>query len=149
MKQPVWFILVTTQLMASSAAVAQTDTSAVTQADTAALRVSLVPLAAASAGAQWRADQGRWRNSTTVAMDLTAGDHDLSFKSIVGWIAPTNQNVMLAAGITNQRAAIYVPSPTNPALAAVPDTATNPPPAQPFRAALPPPPQNLRVVSGP
>ncbi len=58
-----------------------------------ALKVTIQPAGAVSAGAQWRVDGGAWRNSGTTANGLTVGTHTVSYKAVAGWNTPANQSV--------------------------------------------------------
>lgn len=72
------------------------------------LKVTLQPSTAVSAGAQWRVDGGSWKNSGTTVKNLSNTTHQVTFKSISGWITPPAQNVTLTAGNTTSLTATYV-----------------------------------------
>jgi hypothetical protein len=66
------------------------------------LRITLGPANAVSAGAQWSIDGGAWQNSGAKVSALTAGTHDLTYRSIIGWTGPPAESVEIAAGETLQ-----------------------------------------------
>ena len=72
-----------------------------------ALTVSIDPLAARAAGAQWRVDNGSYQNSGAVASRLSVGRHTVSFKPINGWTPPSNQSVYIQRGQTASLSASY------------------------------------------
>ncbi len=86
---------------------------------TGALKVTLSPAGAVTAGAQWRVDGGAYHNSGGIATNLTTGSHDLSFKTVAGWTAPADQTVAISAQFTNSVSGTYtdptvaITSPTN------------------------------------
>ncbi len=72
-----------------------------------ALRVTLSPAAAVSAGAQWRVDAGAWRASGAVATGLVAGAHTLSFSTVSGWTSPADISTATTNSTTNAVSAAY------------------------------------------
>jgi len=72
-----------------------------------ALKVTLSPAEAVSAGAQWRVDGGAWRASGAVVTGLTAGAHTVSFAAAAGWTAPADVATATTNGTTNSFAATY------------------------------------------
>jgi hypothetical protein len=58
---------------------------------TGSLQVNLSPPGAVNAGAQWRVDGGAWENSGVTVASLSEGTHPVTFKGILGWIAPEAQ----------------------------------------------------------
>lgn len=74
---------------------------------TGSLNVTIEPLEARSAGAQWRVDGGSWRNSGYTQSGLSVGQHTVEFKSISGWNTPANQNVQINAGLTTYTTGTY------------------------------------------
>jgi hypothetical protein len=74
---------------------------------TGALRVNLAPASAVAAGAQWKVDSGSWQNNGAVVSDLTATNHTVSFKPVLGWNPPTNQVVAIGTGQTNTITGTY------------------------------------------
>ena len=86
---------------------------------TGALRVTIQPAAACSAGAQWRVDGGAWQDSGATVAGLSAGDHVVSFKDLAGvcWTKPDDRSVAIIANQTTQLAGTYTrlapPAPAN------------------------------------
>lgn len=72
-----------------------------------AVSVTITPGQAATAGAQWRVDGGAWKNSGQTVSNLAAGSHTLSFKSIAGWVSPTDQAVNIVGGQTTAATGVY------------------------------------------
>ncbi|MCK8603284.1 C1 family peptidase [Desulfoferrobacter suflitae] len=72
------------------------------------VRVTIAPLQAISAGAQWRVDGGTWRNSGDTAYGLTADYHLIEFKEIPGWNTPASRTVFIQSGETTYIEADYV-----------------------------------------
>ena len=69
--------------------------------------VTITPSGAASSGAQWQVDSGPWFNSGDVATSIPVGEHWISFKNGVGWIAPAGQGVTVADQVTSPATATY------------------------------------------
>jgi hypothetical protein len=67
---------------------------------TGSLSVNLMPLAAVNSGAQWAVDGTAWHNSGDTVLELSLGQHTVSFKAITGWNAPVNQSVTVNNGQT-------------------------------------------------
>ncbi len=84
-----------------------------------ALKVTLAPAEAVSAGAQWCVDAGTWRNSGTTATGLTAGAHTVSFSAVSGWTAPANLATATTNGTTNAISATYAAVPSSNSLALI------------------------------
>jgi subtilisin family serine protease len=61
------------------------------------LMVTISPQAAIDAGAQWRVDQGEWRNSGQTASNLLIGRHQLELKAAPPWKTPPNRSVTISA----------------------------------------------------
>lgn len=76
-----------------------------------ALKVTILPSAVVSSGAQWCVDGGAWRNSGTVASGLEPGVHTASFSTVSGWIAPSSIVTTTTNGTTNAVTATYVEEP--------------------------------------
>jgi hypothetical protein len=72
--------------------------SATYQRQLGALRVTLGPQAARTAGAQWRVDGGEWHNSDETVANLGVGPHLVSFKTVSGWTTPADQTVTVMTG---------------------------------------------------
>ncbi len=75
------------------------------------LKVTIGPLAAVHAGAQWQVDGGVWQNSGVTANGLTYGRHVVGFKEIQGWKAPADQTVTIAKGKTTTSIGTYLQLP--------------------------------------
>ena len=71
------------------------------------LQVTISPSEAVAAGAQWRVDGGDWRDSGTLAADLAAGSHTVSFSPVTGWTPPADQPVTVYAGETATSGGLY------------------------------------------
>ncbi len=61
------------------------------------LQVTIGPPAAIVAGAQWEVDGGSMQNCGTTACNLSACDHTVSFSTVSGWAAPSNEVVSIKA----------------------------------------------------
>ncbi len=72
------------------------------------LKVTLGPVSAVSAGAQWRVDAGTWQNSGATVKGLTSGTHNVGFKTVSGWIAPAAISANIANGSTISLTAAYI-----------------------------------------
>ena len=71
--------------------------------------VNLGPSGAVSAGAQWQLDGGPWLASGS-ATNCSLATHTISFASVPGWIAPTNQTVSVTGtGLISVTASYYGP----------------------------------------
>jgi lamin tail-like protein/CotH protein len=73
------------------------------------LQVVIDPSAARDDGAQWRVDAGVWRNSHFTDTGLTAGYHNVEFKTIDNWFKPTNQFIEIQEGQTTPVTGTYIP----------------------------------------
>ncbi|MCP4642779.1 MAG: carboxypeptidase regulatory-like domain-containing protein, partial [bacterium] len=62
------------------------------------VQVTLGPLAARAAGAQWRVDSSPWQDSGATVTGLSAGAHTVSFNTVTGWIAPSAEPVTVTTG---------------------------------------------------
>ncbi|MBI3119013.1 MAG: hypothetical protein HYZ00_10030 [Candidatus Hydrogenedentes bacterium] len=70
-----------------------------------ALKVTLLPTAARTAGAMWKLDDGEYHPSHYTLAGILAGPHTIHFKPIAGWITPADQPVeILPAQLTNATA---------------------------------------------
>jgi hypothetical protein len=92
-------------------AVAAEQTTSITPAyivipQTGALEVTISP-----ASAQWTVDNGVAQNNSATVSGLLAGSHTVHFTSVSGWVTPSNQNVTIAADVTNQIVIAYVAMP--------------------------------------
>ena len=82
------------------------------------LQVTIGPVDAISAGAQWNVDGGLWQNSGDTVTGLSTDSHTVNYKSVTGWGAPINEQVTINDGQTNSISrsytqAIQLPPPDN------------------------------------
>ncbi len=71
------------------------------------LQITLSPLGAATAGAQWQVDGGTWRNSGTTVYFFWPGSHTVSFSALTGWATPASQAVTVSIGETTTATGTY------------------------------------------
>ncbi len=71
------------------------------------LQVTISPAAAITAGATWRVDGGAWRDSGSLATNLSPGAHTVSFSAVSGWTAPSDQAATVMAGETAASGGLY------------------------------------------
>ncbi|MBN2270644.1 MAG: chitobiase/beta-hexosaminidase C-terminal domain-containing protein, partial [Sedimentisphaerales bacterium] len=77
----------------------QTESVSVTYIRTGgSLKVDIAPAEAVATGAQWRVDEGAWRNSGEIANDVYVGGHIIEFKDIDGWVSATERSVIVSEG---------------------------------------------------
>ncbi|MGD9873205.1 MAG: LamG-like jellyroll fold domain-containing protein [Kiritimatiellia bacterium] len=74
----------------------------------ATLRVILMPASAVTDGAMWSFDGGAWQESETTMYEVPAGVHDLLYKTIEGWTAPTSEQVNLLSGTATTLTRTYI-----------------------------------------
>ncbi len=74
---------------------------------TGSLTVSLQPVAAVAAGAQWQVDGGAMQNSGATVTGLAAGSHTVAFKTISGYTTPASQTVTINANATTTATGTY------------------------------------------
>jgi hypothetical protein len=73
------------------------------------LQVTINPPAAIIAGALWQVDNnGQWQTNGATLTNLSLGSHTVSFRSFIGWTAPSNQTVSISFNSTSQAAGTYV-----------------------------------------
>ena len=70
--------------------------------------VTVSPVAAASAGAEWNVDGGAWQASGITISGLTAGSHTINFNTISGWTSPAGQTVTINDRQTSTASGTYV-----------------------------------------
>lgn len=76
------------------------------------LQVTLAPPEAVAAGAQWRrVGTTPWLASGYTETDLTAGGCTVEFKTVAGWVAPSNDDVQIVAAQTAATVGTYAPAP--------------------------------------
>lgn len=86
---------------------------------TGALKVTLTPAAAVTAGALWQVDGGSFHSNNVIVTGLSSGSHGISFKAAKGWSPPASQVINIDAGLTNRATATYtdptvtITTPTN------------------------------------
>jgi hypothetical protein len=76
------------------------------------LNVMLAPPEALAAGAQWRIENGEWRNSGDMLENLTPGAYYVECKEIVGWSTPQSTTLQVSSGETNTYLFNYEQRPT-------------------------------------
>ncbi|MCP4642504.1 MAG: 6-bladed beta-propeller, partial [bacterium] len=62
------------------------------------VQVTLGPLGARAAGAQWRVDSGAWQASGATVTGLSAGAHTVFFNTVAGWDPPDDESVTVVTG---------------------------------------------------
>jgi len=72
------------------------------------LQVTISPAGAVSAGAQWRVDGGAWQNSGATVINLSLGNHTVSFGTVSGWTTPSYQTVSVSFSSTTTNSGTYV-----------------------------------------
>ena len=75
------------------------------------LAVSISPMDAMTAGAQWQVDYGVPQPSGATVLGLSVGNHTVSFTAVAGWVAPTNQMVYVSANSTATAGGDYLVAP--------------------------------------
>jgi hypothetical protein len=75
------------------------------------LRVTISPVGAIGAGAQWEVDGGAWQNSGATVSGLVVGSHAVAFSAIAGWEAPASQGVIVTFNQTATATGAYVALP--------------------------------------
>ena len=71
------------------------------------LEVFLSPSNAVIAGARWRIDGGSWLNTGTNLVLVASGSHELSYQTIPGWVAPSNETINIIAFTTTRLVRVY------------------------------------------
>ena len=84
-----------------------TQTTGVYTPASGALKVTLTPAAAVSAGAKWRRAGGAWQNNDATETAVPTGTYALEFAPLSGWTAPT-LSVTVSKDQTTAAAAAYV-----------------------------------------
>jgi PKD repeat protein len=75
------------------------------------LQVTLLPAGAVASGAQWLVDGGLLQPSGATVLGLSVGPHTVSFTTVTGWTAPSNQMVSVSANATNTESGAYTEEP--------------------------------------
>jgi hypothetical protein len=78
------------------------------------LAVSITPLGAIAAGAQWQVDGGISQPNEAVVSGLSVGKHTVSFTNISGWRTPGNQIVSVSANSASTATGTYVAGNSTP-----------------------------------
>jgi hypothetical protein len=73
-------------------------------------QVTIGPAAAVTAGAQWQLDGSGWQNSAA-SVGALPGLNTVSFKPVIHWTPPANQNVNVTAGQTTTATGTYTALP--------------------------------------
>ena len=80
-----------------------------TRGGSGSLNVTISPIEAISAGAQWRrTGTTTWYNSSDTETDIPVGSYTVEFKNINGWVSPFNQGVTISNGSTTNINGNYV-----------------------------------------
>ena len=83
---------------------------------TGGLKITLLPAAAASAGAQWRVDGGAWQNSGVTVSGLTVSTHAVDYLPAAGWAEPPSESVAILDEQTKTLTRTYVADLAAPAI---------------------------------
>ena len=75
---------------------------------TGSLVVNLDPQQAVNEGAQWKIDNGPWKDSEIPVNDLMPGSHTIAFKTVDNWIEPSSQIVEIVKKQTTTLDETYV-----------------------------------------
>lgn len=65
------------------------------------VNVTINPIAASNAGAQWNLDGSNWQNSGTSLSNIPIGNHTIYYNSIPGWVSPASQSVTVSNNATS------------------------------------------------
>jgi hypothetical protein len=91
--------------------IAQTTNASATyvqEASFGSLNVTIHPVEARNAGAQWRrVGTQTWRNSGTTESNVPVGQHTVEYRSIAGWSKPGNQSVTVNNGQSTNISGTY------------------------------------------
>lgn len=69
-----------------------------------ALQVSLNP-----SDGEWQVDNGPWQTNGATVLNLSIGQHVVSFLAVSNWVTPPDQEVMITANQTNEITGNYSP----------------------------------------
>ncbi len=72
------------------------------------LQVTITPVAASLAGAQWEIDGGTWQKSGAAVTNVVVGTYTVRFNTVSGWTTPTNQSVSVSANAATKVNGNYV-----------------------------------------
>ncbi len=73
-----------------------------------AVYVTLNPVGAVTAGAQWNLDGGAWQTSGSLLSNVLTGAHTINFNSVTGWTSPSSQSITVTDGITYNTNGTYI-----------------------------------------
>ena len=73
------------------------------------LKVTIVPAAANTAGAQWEVDGGNVFDSGITIANVPAGQHTVFFSTVSGFTSPPDQNIVITANTTTSITGTYTP----------------------------------------
>ncbi|MGB2808261.1 MAG: lamin tail domain-containing protein, partial [Sedimentisphaerales bacterium] len=85
-----------------------TTTSGTYIQQTGSLQVTIFPQEAIDAGAQWRVDDGAWRDSNYTETGLLVGFYSVEFSVVVGWDRPANLMVQINYNQTTTTSSAYI-----------------------------------------
>ncbi len=71
------------------------------------LQVTILPVGAVAAGAQWQVDGGVLQPGGATVLGLSVAPHTVSFTTVKGWMTPSNQMVAISANVTNMASGAY------------------------------------------
>ena len=74
---------------------------------TGSLQMSIYPIGAVIAGAQWQIDGGSWLPSGATVLGLAVGNHTVSFSSATGYGAPVSQTLSVTPNPTTSGTGFY------------------------------------------
>lgn len=72
------------------------------------LVLTITPVAAVQAGAQWKLDSRAWQPSGAIITNLPPGSHTVSFNNVAGWTTPARQKVTISQGQGTASIGAYV-----------------------------------------
>ena len=75
------------------------------------ISVTITPLEAIDAGAQWKVDNGEWQTIGATTLSLPVGSYTVYFKDIEGWTTPQTYPVSITADQTSTAARAYTIQP--------------------------------------
>ena len=81
--------------------------TALCQAQTGSVQVTLGPAGANTAGATWNVDGGVWQSTGATITGLSPGSHDVYFNYVAGWASPVSTAVTITAGTTTPVTGTY------------------------------------------
>lgn len=111
---PGWFTApsISTHLNSAHPFLSVTGSYIMASSESGSLQVEIEPASAVSAGAQWRVDNGQWRNSGDSAPALASGTHLVEFAPATGFVKPGGYQVNINGGNTTTSLGLYSPLPS-------------------------------------